>query len=125
MLHVIQPPDRPAFIASLEALLGSTESVLYQNELMKPNIFFFKDAPGKSISGLPATVQRVVRHGIKSIGFQDAPTAVYPKDRREIIQQDKAVINTIPLDDGKRIQVQTMYSLLRLKNGVNASQNSG
>ncbi|MEM7132937.1 MAG: class I SAM-dependent methyltransferase [Chloroflexota bacterium] len=98
VVHVIQKSDRADFTRGLRTLLG-TQGVLYQTELDKEALPYFRQFPGDTQSGLPALLERVIQHGITPIGFELKKLhEIYLPDLWEILAKGQgAKMNTIEL----------------------------
>jgi SAM-dependent methyltransferase len=116
VVHVIQKPDRPNFVASLRTLLGE-RGTLYQTELDQEALPYFRQFPGDSPSGLPKLMHRVVSYGITPIGFElDQLDQVYKPTEWQILDQGKdARMNTIEVIPGQTGAVPANYLIARPK----------
>ncbi|HSK76787.1 MAG TPA: class I SAM-dependent methyltransferase [Thermoanaerobaculia bacterium] len=114
VFHCVQQKDRPAFVRSLEILLGERGG-LYLIELQHGALSVLRKVPGNTSSGLPKLVHNVVKHGIRPIGFNPKDREVYyPESRWRILGEGHEVaINTVLLADGQEIQVPASYLILR------------
>lgn len=114
VFHCVQQKDRPAFVRSLETLLGE-RGALYLIELRHGALSVLRKVQGNTPSGLPELVHNVVRHGIRPIGFNPRDReSYYPESRWRVLGEGHEVaINTVLLDDGQEIRVPASYLLLR------------
>ncbi|MGC2660913.1 MAG: class I SAM-dependent methyltransferase [Bryobacteraceae bacterium] len=114
VVHAIQKQDRPAVERSLAILLGE-RGTLYQVELSTEALTYFRQLPGDSPSGLPRLLHRVVRFGIRPVGFNLIDRAsIFPDSRWHLLASGEDVtINTVILSHGEEGHVPANFVIVR------------
>jgi SAM-dependent methyltransferase len=114
VVHAIQKQDRPAVERSLATLLGE-KGTLYQIELSTEALTYFRTLPGDSPSGLPRLLHRVVRFGIRPVGFNLIDRAsLFPDSRWSLLASGEDItINTVTLSHGEEGHVPASFVIVR------------
>lgn len=118
VLHMIKWHDRPAFIHSLEILLGEG-GTLYQIELPAESILYLRSLPQDLFQTIPKVTRRV--------GFNlEERQRFYPDDRWTVLAEGRdAIIHTIDVGDGRQEAMPAGYLVLRRKITPGSGSDSG